>query len=62
MKQKKGTKELSELTKAEKSSINGGCIPPEPGTCSCCPSNPSPLDELKIDTHPLKFGRINIYV
>ena len=49
MKQKKGTKELSELTKAEKSSINGGCIPPEPGTCS--PSNPSPLDELKKLTH-----------
>jgi hypothetical protein len=51
MKQKKETKELSELTKVEKIEVNGGYVAPEPGTCSCCPSKPSPLDELKKLTH-----------
>lgn len=38
MKQTKKTnteKKMSELTSVEKQVVTGGCVSPEPGTCSC---------------------------
>lgn len=35
VKKTKTKEKMSELTSVEKQEVTGGCIPPEPGTCSC---------------------------